>query len=379
MQSRKYSLFVLLIYFISGTFLANFVAGVVTFILCGFERELSQNLLINPMQYPQYRVVSMVAQGFSSICSFIVVPFIYLRWYEKRKPSKVLFLSTHRLFSLLSLSVLVTLAYLPFVAYIGYWNQNIQLPEFLKSFEEIAQALETQLYDFTLFILDFASFGEFLLGLIVIAAIPALGEEFFFRGLLMTKMEQAWKNRHLAVWVSAFVFSAIHLQFYGLLPRMILGVLFGYLYVWSRFFWMPVLAHFTNNAVGVSLAYFYGKDFENITSQAEESINLAAALFSLLFMLILVLYVKKISGVRVSQILQATPSFPINDWKKVFTTANALHADIVKNTLDSYHIEVIIMNKRDSSYDNFGEREVYVTKAQVLKAIKIIQDEIKFE
>jgi membrane protease YdiL (CAAX protease family) len=84
--------------------------------------------------------------------------------------------------------------------------------------------------------------------------IPAIGEEFFFRGGIQNIISDK-KNIHVAVWVSAFVFSAIHMQFYGFIPRMLLGGMYGYLLFWSGSLWLPVIAHFVNNGMAVLVYY----------------------------------------------------------------------------------------------------------------------------
>jgi len=93
------------------------------------------------------------------------------------------------------------------------------------------------------------SFNIFL-----IAILPALGEELFFRGAII-RVFQDWRGFKTAIWITAFIFSAIHLQFYGFLPRLLMGAFFGYLLLWSENLWLPVTAHFINNVVAVVFYY----------------------------------------------------------------------------------------------------------------------------
>ena len=97
--------------------------------------------------------------------------------------------------------------------------------------------------------------GGLIFNIILIAIIPALGEELFFRGALQGVMK-AWKGAKLAIWITAIIFSAIHLQFYGFVPRMLLGAFFGYLLFWSENIWLPIIAHFVNNVLAVIFYYF---------------------------------------------------------------------------------------------------------------------------
>ena len=94
-----------------------------------------------------------------------------------------------------------------------------------------------------------------LINLVVMAVVPAIGEEFLFRGLLQRLFTSFFKNRHASIWVTAAIFSAIHMQFYGFLPRMMIGAMLGYMLVWSGSIWVPVTAHFINNALAVIFSY----------------------------------------------------------------------------------------------------------------------------
>jgi hypothetical protein len=91
----------------------------------------------------------------------------------------------------------------------------------------------------------------------MIAFLAALGEELLFRGALLKMIYLSVKNVHVAVWISAFIFSAFHLQFYGFVPRMVLGLLFGYLFVWSGSLWIPIVLHFIFNGISVIAAFLY--------------------------------------------------------------------------------------------------------------------------
>jgi uncharacterized protein len=102
----------------------------------------------------------------------------------------------------------------------------------------------------------------------MIAILPAIGEELMFRGVIQRIFTNWTKNYHWGIWISAFLFSAMHMQFYGFLPRMLLGGMFGYLLVWSGTMWVPILAHFVNNTMGVLGYYLIDKG--TITKDIEE-------------------------------------------------------------------------------------------------------------
>jgi membrane protease YdiL (CAAX protease family) len=93
--------------------------------------------------------------------------------------------------------------------------------------------------------------------LFVIALLTGLAEELFFRGCLQQIIQQIVTNSHVAVWVTAIIFSVLHFQFYGFVPRVLLGVVLGYVFVWSGSIWAPVVLHTIHNALNVILIYIY--------------------------------------------------------------------------------------------------------------------------
>ena len=151
------------------------------------------------------------------------------------------------------------------------WNKSINFPEFMNSFETWAFNKEKELEKITIFLVSFKNNWEFLFGILSIALIPGICEEYLFRGVLQKNFYLISKNIHIAVWLSAFFFSALHLQFYGFFPRMLLGVLFGYIYYWSGSIVYPMIAHIFNNFFSLTIFYFSQKGLLN--ENFEVSVN----------------------------------------------------------------------------------------------------------
>ena len=107
----------------------------------------------------------------------------------------------------------------------------------------------------------------FLINVLMIAFLPALAEEILFRGALAGLLKDWTKNVHIAVLVSSLVFAAIHLQFYGFLPRFLLGMVLGYLFFWSGSIWLPVVAHFTNNFLSVFIEFLFRKGYIHTSAE----------------------------------------------------------------------------------------------------------------
>lgn len=203
------------------------------------------------------RVPLLLSQFAYSVMLFIVAPYVFLSYFDKDLlKGKVI--GTGKLpLKLVLLTVVILFSYFPVSAYLVGWNESISLPESMAAFEQGLKDMEATFSNLTKFIVAFDSFGQFLLGLVVIAVIPAIGEEYLFRGVLQTYFGKLFKNIHVAIWLTAFIFSAFHLQFYGLIPRMALGALFGYLFAWSGRLTYAMIAHFINNGVTLLMVYLY--------------------------------------------------------------------------------------------------------------------------
>lgn len=135
------------------------------------------------------------------------------------------------------------------------WNSAIELPASVKWLEEMLQSAENQAAELTEALLKDTSIMALAVNILLIAVIPAIGEELMFRGAIQRLLSQWTGNYHAGIWASALLFSALHFQFYGFLPRMALGALFGYMVVWSGSLWLPIAAHFVNNATAVLIMF----------------------------------------------------------------------------------------------------------------------------
>ena len=158
---------------------------------------------------------------------------------------------------LLLFTILIMVSSGPMLELSAELNKSMKLPDFLKGLEEWMLSKELEMAEMTKQLLIMNNMGVLAFNILMLAVIPAIGEELIFRGCLQKIFARWTGNKHIAIWITAIIFSAIHVQFYGFLPRMLLGALFGYLLIWSRTIWIPILAHFLNNAVAVMTAYVY--------------------------------------------------------------------------------------------------------------------------
>ena len=165
--------------------------------------------------------------------------------------------------------IILTFCLFPVNSFTGQLNSMMHLPDWLSGVEKWMMKKEDDIGDLVNLLIDTKTFGVMILNLIIIAIIPAIGEELLFRGVFQKISYKLFRSGHIAVWVTGFFFSAIHFQFYGFIPRFILGLTFGYLFLWSRTLWLPIISHFINNAVPVVGAYVQNWDKINTHSEID--------------------------------------------------------------------------------------------------------------
>lgn len=196
-------------------------------------------------------------QIMQTIGLFVIPPFVIARLYTDRAGEFLGFASQPKIASVSAVIVMIFVA-LPFINFLSHLNQNIPFPESLESLEKFLINREEDARQMTSRFLEAENVRQLLVNLFMVAVLPALGEELVFRGILQ-KLFAAWtRNIHLGILIAAVLFSAMHIQFYGFIPRLALGMLFGYLFLWSGSIWLPILGHFVNNGSAVIFYYFVG-------------------------------------------------------------------------------------------------------------------------
>ena len=186
------------------------------------------------------------------LTTFVIPGIVFSYFFYKSKWASFLRINEFpKMYNLLLGSMLILAAF-P-LAQFAYWlNMQMPLPSFLVEMEQGTTEMVKNLL-----LVDQPH--ELWFNLFVIAVIPAIGEEFIFRGILQKKLMEQFKKPHVAIWVAALIFSAIHMQFQGFLSRMLLGAILGYLYHWTGNLWVPIIAHLVNNAVQIVGQYFFQK------------------------------------------------------------------------------------------------------------------------
>jgi uncharacterized protein len=223
----------------------------------------------------------ILGQGLGSFAGFVGTAWFYWRIIEKKEWKELNFKALPQL-QVFGMIVLIQIAFMGFNGWLQELNQNIVFPESLKGLESVLKGMEDKLAETTKFFTDFTSFWQYLLVFLVIAVVAGVGEELVFRGLIMRKLLLGTGNPHIAIWVSAFIFAVIHFQFYGILPRMMLGVLFGYFYLWTGNIRVPIFAHIFNNGLAVTVMYLHNIGIVKTDLESIDNVPLLIVGFSLL-------------------------------------------------------------------------------------------------
>lgn len=232
-----------------GVFGKLFLLFVLVVVFSIFGLGVSLFLFNQPADIQSQKIIQLINSIFIFLIPALIGGFI---WYKK--PFQTY--SLHKLpsFKISFLSFLLVISIIPFINFLSFINEQMVLPEFLKGLEQRFMEAEEKIKIITEQMLKVESFSGFLLNLLVMAITPAIVEEVFFRGALLTIFSEK-KNRILAIWLVAIVFSLIHFQMYGFLPRMIYGAILGYLAVWSGSLWLPIFVHFLQNGSVVIFSY----------------------------------------------------------------------------------------------------------------------------
>lgn len=194
-----------------------------------------------------------------NILAFIFPALLTWRFCFKVMPGVAIGADSLPSWRMLLIAVVVYAVAIPALNQIVYWNQEMHLPDALHSLEHWCREMESLAEEQTRALLESDSLMVVLMNVLIIGLLTGIGEEFFFRGGLQRMLAVCRVNAHVAVWVSAFVFSALHFQFFGFIPRLLLGVWFGYLYLWSGNIWVNSFAHALNNSLVIVSAYLINR------------------------------------------------------------------------------------------------------------------------
>jgi uncharacterized protein len=196
--------------------------------------------------------------------AFFIIPVLLFAMFTGKTVHGYLKLNTRPPFAFLLISLGIILVSMPVLNWLSDLNAAMKLPQSLAGVEAWMRNSETQAKDITDAFLKTVSLKAFMVNFLMIAILPAVGEELFFRGVLQRIFQDWFKNIHVAIIVTATVFSIFHFQFYGFFPRLVLGIYLGYIFYWSGSLWVSILVHFLNNGLIVIVSYIAAKGYANL-------------------------------------------------------------------------------------------------------------------
>ncbi|MDR1675959.1 MAG: CPBP family intramembrane metalloprotease [Tannerella sp.] len=226
----------------SGILMTCLLAGM---ILCSFFSLFFSGFSPHPGDEPVWAL--QLVQAVSSV-GMMLIPSLLTAWLCSEHPGDFLHLRGMPDARLLGWVTLTVVLISPTVSLTGYLNMQLHLPEALAPLEARMREMEDLAAEVVGKMTAEKGLFPLLTNLFIIAFLAALTEEFLFRGTLFSIFRRAIRNPHAVIWLIAVIFSAIHCQFYGFFPRMLLGAYLGYLLYWTKNLWIAVFAHFLNNA-----------------------------------------------------------------------------------------------------------------------------------
>jgi membrane protease YdiL (CAAX protease family) len=264
-----YSLIILVLMFFAGMFIGQFIGLFISVFTTDLSLAEVPELLSLPLT-EEKRAAILMLQGLGAIGGFVIAGLIYLVIVERIQLSTLFNTKQINVWAVI-LTFVIVISFMFVNTIFIEWNMNLNFPGFMSGFEDWAREKEEELKLVTEFLTEFGSFGQFIIVFLVVAVIPAIGEELIFRGILQNKFHLFFKNIHVAILVTAILFSGFHMQFFGFVPRLFLGLLFGYIYYWSGNIWYPILGHFVNNGFTLILIYLYQTGHIGIDIEIEEA------------------------------------------------------------------------------------------------------------
>lgn len=199
-----------------------------------------------------------IGQVISQVFGFMLPPILYVM-LVKEKPFNYLGFKKLQPWSLLGIVAIFTI--IPFLAMVTEWNDNVSLPESMASLEQKLRYIQEVANDTTE---RFMTEGSLFSGLLIVAALAAISEELLFRSVIQKAFVKLCKNAHVGIIITAIVFSAFHGDFFGFVPRFILGLMLGYMFYLSGSIFPSMLMHFVNNGTIVMLYYLNKKEVINV-------------------------------------------------------------------------------------------------------------------
>ncbi len=235
----------------------------------------------NPKDLDSLRFMQICSQVFT----FVLPPIIYAL-LVKDKPVNVLGLKKSKILWFL-LGTAMIFVIMPFNSILAEWNDGWTLPDSMSRIEQMMKQMQDAATEMIEKFVSVDTIGGLILNLFMIAGLAAIGEELLFRSIIQTSLIKICKNAHIGILIASAIFSFIHLEFYGFIPRLILGMLLGYMFYFSGSIWIPMLMHFLNNGTVVLIYFLNNKGITNINVDTFGQTSIPVLIISIFVMIVL--------------------------------------------------------------------------------------------
>jgi membrane protease YdiL (CAAX protease family) len=243
---------------------------------------------------PQAVRALWIIQFITTTMPILAVP-VFFAYVVVKEPQSYLKLNGRFPLQLLILVFFIMFMSLPIMEQLSNINERLVLPPFLKGVEEWMRESEKQAEKATNILLKMDTVWDMIKAVLFVGGLTAVVEELMFRGALQTIFIRWTKNHHAAIWITAALFSAFHMEFFGFLPRLMLGVFFGYFVYWSGSIWTSIWAHFINNGTAVVITYLYQHKTIKTSPDDTHVFSLAGYVFSIIITVLLLINYRNIA------------------------------------------------------------------------------------
>lgn len=182
----------------------------------------------------------------------IIMPAIITALLVSRRPARLLAIERAPRSGPMFLGICVLIVSVPLLNLIIQLNASLHLPPAFGAAESWMRQMEDNAASTIATLQGGSSVADLVMSILIVGIMAGLGEELLFRGSIQRLLSTSGLNTHAAIWITAAIFSAVHMQFFGFVPRMLLGALFGYMLVWSGTLWLPICVHAANNIIYVT-------------------------------------------------------------------------------------------------------------------------------
>lgn len=267
----------------TAIFLFLLCAGMLLLGLCAkamfmIQGEEGVDLTVWAEDIGNHPVQARILVVLQQVMIFILLPFLYSR-IVYQKPSPFLSFTWPGYKDIAIFFGFLFLMY-PLLSILTLWVNLVEWPVWMNDLDDsYVESLQS--------ILGKETIWEMLMTIVIVAVIPAIGEELFFRGIIQKELSQVIKNHHLAIWTTAVIFAAVHFQVTGFPAKCMIGLALGYAYYFTKSLWVPVFLHAINNAAA-AIAMFTTE--EVLTREKEQVIFQWSQLSVALIFLLLILW-----------------------------------------------------------------------------------------